>query len=158
MPENKSELVDLFHNGSAVWFHYEICPTCHEIPKAIDWIETGCDDESEMKVFATTKRQGRFDHWEPIYIGTNDEPLYEEKLSWEGKSDKMTQAYIMCLLDYDFNVLSNAFLVHKPGIKSVAEAAREHLELVNKNLIISEILQEIKLFYGERRNCRILDE
>lgn len=158
MPENKSQLVDIFNHGSAVWFHYQICPTCHEIPKAVDWIETGTDDESEMKVFATTKRQGQFDHWEPIFIGTNDEPFYDERLSWEGKSDKMTQAYIMCLLDYDFNILSNGFLVHKPGIKTVSEATREHLEQVNRHLIMDKILQEIKVFYGQNRSCRILAE
>lgn len=157
-PVNKSQLVELLQQDSATWFHYQICPTCHKIPKANEWIETGFDDESEMKVFATSKRQGQFDHWEPIFIGTNDEPFYDEQLSWEGKSDKMTQAYIMCLLDYDFNVLSNAFLVHKPGIKSVAEAAREFSEQMNKKLIQEKILQEIKVFYGDRRGCRILDE
>lgn len=158
VPGNKSELVELFQHGSAVWFYYQICPTCHEIPQADDWIESGVDDEYEMKVFATTKRQGQFNHWEPIYIGTNDDPFYDERLSWEGKSDKMSQAYVMCLLDYDFDVLSNAFLVHKPGIKSLAEAAREHLEQMNKQLIADKILKEIKVFYGERRGCKILDK
>lgn len=108
-----------------------------------------------MKVFTSRKRKGQFDHWEPIFIGTNDDPFYDERLSWEGKSDKMTQAYIMCLLDYDFNVLSNAFLVHKPGIKSVLQAARENLEKINKDLISDRISLEIKAFYGERQGCKI---
>jgi len=30
-------------------------------------------------------------HWEPIYIGTHADPHYDERLSWEGKSDKMPQ-------------------------------------------------------------------
>lgn len=113
------------------------------------------DDERAMRVFTTTKRQGRFDHWEPIFIGTNDEPTYDERLSWEGKSDKMTQAYIMCLLDYNFNVLSNGFLVHRPGIKSVKEASRFDLERLNNDLIATQILPEIKIFYGERKGCRV---
>ena len=29
--------------------------------------------------------------WEPIYIGTNQDPLYDERLHWEGKADKMSQ-------------------------------------------------------------------
>lgn len=37
------------------------------------------------------KRVGYFVHWEPIYIGTHNDPHYDERLSWEGKSDKMTQ-------------------------------------------------------------------
>lgn len=108
-----------------------------------------------MQIFTTVKRQGDFDHWEPLYIGTNDEPLYDERLSWEGKSDKMTQAYIMCLLNYNFNVLSNAFLVHKPGIKSIQEAARVPMEKINNNLIRQKILPEIEVLYGTRKGCNI---
>lgn len=108
-----------------------------------------------MKVFATSKRIEAFDHWEPIFVGTNSEPFYDERLSWEGKSDKMTQAYIMCLQDYDFNILSNAFLVHKPGIKEVKEASRWNFEKINKELVLNEILPEIKAFYGEKKGCKI---
>ena len=33
--------------------------------------------------------------WEPIYIGTNQDPLYDERLHWEGKADKMSQVYFV---------------------------------------------------------------
>lgn len=33
--------------------------------------------------------------WEPIYIGTNEEPLYDERLTWEGKRDKMSQVSLL---------------------------------------------------------------
>lgn len=49
---------------------------------------------AELDIFHIGKRIGPFVHWEPIFIGTNFEPLYDERLSWEGKSDKMTQVYI----------------------------------------------------------------
>lgn len=42
-------------------------------------------------MFFVGKRTGSFVHWEPIYIGTNADPYYDERLSWEGRSDKMTQ-------------------------------------------------------------------
>lgn len=45
----------------------------------------------DLGIFHIGKRIGYFVHWEPIYIGTNDDPHYDERLSWEGKSDKMTQ-------------------------------------------------------------------
>lgn len=45
----------------------------------------------EMRVTNVAKRHPPFNHWEPIYIGTNEEPLYDERLSWEGRADKMTQ-------------------------------------------------------------------
>lgn len=37
------------------------------------------------------KREFPYHRWEPIYIGTNQEPLYSELLTWEGQQDKMTQ-------------------------------------------------------------------
>lgn len=154
VPGNKPELLDLFHQNKAVWFHFKICPTCHTVPRANEWLKD--EDVSKMKVFTTVKRQGGQGHWEPIFIGTKAEPLYDERLSWEGKSDKMTQAYIMCLLNYDFNILSNAFLVHKPGIKSLKEATRENFEKINNNLISDEILPEIEVFYGEKSSCKIM--
>lgn len=45
----------------------------------------------EMDVFHVGKRRGKFVHWEPIFIGTHQDPYYDERLSWEGKKDKMTQ-------------------------------------------------------------------
>lgn len=44
-----------------------------------------------MGISYVGKRNGYFVHWEPIYIGTHSDPHYDERLSWEGKSDKMTQ-------------------------------------------------------------------
>ena len=44
-----------------------------------------------MSVSHVAKRVPPHHHWEPIYIGTNQEPIYDERLSWEGQSDKMTQ-------------------------------------------------------------------
>ena len=44
-----------------------------------------------MNINFVGKRHPPFHHWEPIYIGTNEDPLYDERLSWEGRADKMTQ-------------------------------------------------------------------
>ena len=40
-------------------------------------------------------------------------PRYEERLTWEGRSDKMDQALKLCLMDYEFHILDNAFLIHR---------------------------------------------
>ena len=58
-----------------------------------------------MRVFRVAKRYWPYDHWEPIFIGTNAEPFYDERLTWEGRGDKMTQGYQMCVLDYEFHIL-----------------------------------------------------
>jgi hypothetical protein len=48
----------------------------------------------DLGIFHIGKRVGYYVHWEPIYIGTHADPHYDERLSWEGKSDKMTQVRI----------------------------------------------------------------
>ncbi|KAB7496219.1 hypothetical protein Anas_07563 [Armadillidium nasatum] len=40
------------------------------------------------------------------------ELLFDERFMSEGRGDKMVQNYIMCLLDYEYHVLDNAFIVH----------------------------------------------
>ena len=50
-----------------------------------------------MSVVHVGKRQAEYNKWEPIYVGTHREPLYDERLSWEGKSDKMTQVRLTML-------------------------------------------------------------
>lgn len=108
-----------------------------------------------MEVFTITKRTGAFKTWEPIFIGTQMEPMYEERLNWEGKSDKMTQGYILCVMDYEFALLNNPFLTHRPGFKSLAEAKRVELETKTRTLIAKKLLPELILLYGKRNGCHV---
>lgn len=108
IPNNKSELLKMMKSKDANWFHQKVCPTCHKIPNATEWLLDKNVDK--LSVAFTAKRTGKYHHWEPFYIGTNAEPLFDERLSWEGKSNKMTQCYILCVLNYNFNILSNTFL------------------------------------------------
>ena len=48
-------------------------------------------DPASMNIFKTVKRKTPFLLWEPIYIGTNGDPFYDERLTWEGRKDKVTQ-------------------------------------------------------------------
>lgn len=150
MPNDKNELKILFDSNKLRWFHQEICSECHKVPLADLWLQ---DLSLKMHIHSSVKRQRLFHHWEPIFIGTNDDPFYDERLNWEGKSDKMTQAYIMCLLDYNFNVLSNGFLIHKSGFKSIEEAVRIELEETNRKIIFERIMPEIDFLYGINESC-----
>nr|CAH7768445.1 unnamed protein product [Callosobruchus chinensis] len=89
VPETKTQLKEMLGNGLAVPFHKKLCPGCHGVPKAKEW--QNANESNGLHVFHVGKRNGRFVHWEPIFIGTHADPLYDERLSWEGKSDKMTQ-------------------------------------------------------------------
>ncbi|KAG8227483.1 hypothetical protein J437_LFUL002372 [Ladona fulva] len=154
-PETKAELVKMLKNGSAIPFHKKLCPGCHAVPKAKEWQEESLE-EGEMNAFHVGKRIGAFAHWEPIFIGTDDEPPYDERLSWEGKRDKMTQGYALCTSDYEFRILNRAFLAHRPGIKTYKnDPKRSALSAKTNTLIKNVIAPELKVLYGTRKGCTV---
>lgn len=108
-----------------------------------------------MRIFTEIKRTGQFHHWEPIYIGTQDDPYYDERLSWEGKSDKMTQGYLLCALDYTMALLTDAFLTHRPGFKKYSDAVRPKLEKETFEVIRKVIGPELYKIYGKRDGCNL---
>ncbi|ETN58801.1 N-acetyl lactosaminide beta-1,3-N-acetyl glucosaminyl transferase [Anopheles darlingi] len=154
LPQNKAQLLAALASGGAIKFHEQICPHCHTVPGYEEWLGV-LKDEYTMDILTTAKRDGPFALWEPFYVGTNRDPKYDERLTWEGKADKMTQAYIMCILGYDYHVLDNAFLVHRPGIKTLAEATNPAQQTIQRSFIRSTILNEITSLYGQREGCKI---
>lgn len=151
VPLDKTKLVMMINEEVVIPFHYKICSYCHLVPGYDKWLRQ--PQTSQLDIFTTAKRLGGFKIWEPIYISSNQVPLYEEKLNWEGKYDKMTQAFIMCIQDYDFHVLNNAFLVHRPGFKTEATAIRPEYEKINQDIIKNEVLPQILSIYGYREGC-----
>uniref|UniRef100_A0A146LP98 N-acetyllactosaminide beta-1,3-N-acetylglucosaminyltransferase n=3 Tax=Lygus hesperus TaxID=30085 RepID=A0A146LP98_LYGHE len=155
LPNDKTELVAMLKNGTAIPFHKKVCPGCHNVPRSKEWLRAN-STQAGLRVFHIGKRTGYFVHWEPIYIGTHSDPLYDERLSWEGKSDKMTQGYALCVLDYEFQILDNAFLVHKPGIKTLKkDPARAIAAGRTNSLIRKTIFPEMKILYGSRKGCAV---
>ncbi|XP_011301447.1 beta-1,4-glucuronyltransferase 1 [Fopius arisanus] len=153
-PINKTALSKMLKSGTAIPFHKKLCSSCHNVPKSKEWQEA--PETEGLHVFHVGKRTGPFVHWEPIFIGTNSDPWYDERLSWEGKSDKMTQGYELCVLDYDFLILDNAFLVHRPGIKIFKKDQRREILTAKTNVLISKIIvPELKVMYGVRKGCAV---
>ncbi|KMQ89433.1 n-acetyllactosaminide beta- -n-acetylglucosaminyltransferase-like protein [Lasius niger] len=153
-PNNKTRLVQMLKAGTAIPFHKKLCSGCHNVPKSKEWQEA--PETEDLHVFHVGKRTGSFVHWEPIFIGTNNDPLYDERLSWEGKSDKMTQGYALCVLDYDFLILDNAFLVHRPGIKIFKKDTHRDMLTAKTNALIKKIIMpELKVLYGTRKGCAV---
>lgn len=154
VPDNKEELVALLGNKNAFPFHKKMCSNCHNYPGHNEW-HKAMGNPDEMRVFKVGKRHKPFHLWEPIFIGTNEDPQYDERLSWEGKSDKMSQAYTMCLLDYEFHVLDTAFLVHKPGIKVYRVIKELQLIIARQSSYLKKVIYpELRLLYGTSPNCR----
>ncbi|XP_045110967.1 uncharacterized protein LOC123504487 isoform X2 [Portunus trituberculatus] len=154
VPETKEELLKMLEKKEAIPFHKFVCPKCHNVPMSKEWLKGPV--KPGLSIFHVGKRQPPYHKWEPIYVGTNKEPLYDERLSWEGKSDKMTQMYILCVRDYEFHILDNAFLVHRPGIKKVhRDPMRDKVVAKQNTAIRSKILPEYKTIFGVRKSCVI---
>ncbi|XP_026484405.2 beta-1,4-glucuronyltransferase 1 [Vanessa tameamea] len=154
VPSTKNELQGMLTNKTAIPFHKFVCPNCHNIPQGQQWMTA--PETNQMDVFHVGKRRGKFVHWEPIFIGTHQDPYYDERLSWEGKKDKMTQGYILCVKDYDFMILNNAFLIHKPGIKHyVKNEKRDKIAGKQSLFIKSVIMPQLKTLFGTRNGCAL---
>ena len=73
---------------------------------SLPFLDQGNEIGAESKVSAIGKRTGTYRSWEPIFIGTHSDPLYDERLSWEGRSDKMTHVSDWSTKFYIIYVLS----------------------------------------------------
>jgi len=156
LPRDKAELQSMLKAGTVIPFHKFVCASCHNIPFAKAWRDSAPTEG--MTVTHIGKRNRPYHHWEPIYIGTNAEPLYDERLTWEGRSDKMVQGHKICLLDYEFHILDNAFLVHRPGIKTKAKlkSALQSKKVGAQNSFLKKtVFPELKAIYGERKGCEM---
>lgn len=106
------------------------------------------------------RREYPYHRWEPIYIGTNNEPFYNEMLTWEGQQDKMTQMGEMCLMSYRFVILDGAFLVHTPGVKHRTDAKSDKIvwrrPYQRQNIKQYEsIVRRMVEKYGENKKCKL---
>lgn len=161
----------MLNNRTARPFHQGICASCHRVPGMEGWMKA--EIRNELGISHSIKKRGM---WEPFYIGTNREPYFDERLSWEGRLNKLTQvcsqlltwnshccgsqinffvqAYSMCLLDYDYHVLDNAFLVHKPGIKTFhLDPSKRVFRQQNLWFVRHEITSELHALYGDKNIC-----
>lgn len=155
-PTTKRELLIACQAGLAIYFHRFVCPHCQRFPGLTRWMIR--PDPGKIRPLIVTRREYPHHRWEPVFIGTRDDPLYTEEMSWEGKQDKMAQMFEMCLLNYRLVVLDGAFLVHTPGIKRKApkinaatqEFFRPH-ERRNAKIYQREIKRLIKRYPINRR-------
>ncbi|XP_076059747.1 beta-1,4-glucuronyltransferase 1-like isoform X2 [Oratosquilla oratoria] len=156
IPSTKEELVRQYAKGEAVYFHRLVCNHCQKFPGITDWVHQ-LGSPGVMKAFSVVRRQFPYHRWEPIYISTKDEPFYDERLSWEGLQDKMTQMHEFCLRGYSLVILDRAFLVHSPGIKRKKTQKdntwREPFVAENSR-IYDNVMEELEGKFGSNEKCR----
>lgn len=61
----------------------------------------------------------------------------------------------MCLLNYTYLILDNAFLIHKPGIKKAKVQLQKYGNAVQdaNKLLKNVIRKEFESLYGHQREC-----
>ncbi|XP_034947951.1 beta-1,4-glucuronyltransferase 1-like [Chelonus insularis] len=156
-PKNKKELMIAMKNGVAVYFHRYVCIHCQKFPGITRWMLR--PDPGRVKPLIVTRREYPHHRWEPLYIGTQEDPLYNEDMSWEGRQEKMAQMLEMCLLNYHLIILDGAFLVHSPGIKRKlkkinASNIYEHSQEKKNAQIYLSITQNLLKKYPTNKKCR----
>lgn len=154
LPNNKRELLEMIKNKTAQPFHKRICSSCHTIPNQTEWLNA--TETDELGLFSETKRLKKFKMWEPFYIGTNKDPFFDERITWDGQSNKRIQNFAMCLLNYDYTVLDNAFLVHTPGIKTKGgreDPKRLKVIKATDKLIRTVIVPQFRTLFGNTEGC-----
>lgn len=58
--------------------------------------------------------------------------------------------------DYDFMILNNAFLIHKPGIKHYVKNAKRDAIAGRQSAVVKNIIMpEMKKLFGTRNGCAL---
>lgn len=150
IPASKRELRELMRKGQVIWFHEKICSVCHKIPHGKEWLIQ--PDRDDITIFKSVKRRGP---WEPFFVLTRNEPQFDERFTWEGRSDKMPQGFSLCLLDYDYAILNDAFIVHKPGIKQIGTNDKSiYLAMSATNKFKEYVVKpEMRKVFGNIAHC-----
>lgn len=91
VPNNKVELMDLLKKKRAQLFHARVCANCHKVPGYKEWISRPANETDELDLFSMTLREENYKYWEPFYVSDNREPLFDERVTWEGQSNKRIQ-------------------------------------------------------------------
>jgi hypothetical protein len=62
----------------------------------------------------------------------------------------ISQGYQLCVLDYDFMILDNAFLLHRPGIKTKADnfSITQKNKVAAQNALISKTIMPGESLYS----------
>ncbi|KAF0309660.1 Beta-1,4-glucuronyltransferase 1 [Amphibalanus amphitrite] len=161
LPTSKADLIRMAQAKEAVWFHRYVCPHCQKFPGVNQYFSRPFTP-GRLQPLSIVKREVPYHRWEPIYIGTQAEPLYDERLSWEGKQDKMTQMTELCLRGYRLVILDQVFLTHvpqpggirrRPGFTDPSDAWRARFVSQNQR-VYDSIIHGLKLKYGgDTKRC-----
>lgn len=91
IPNDKADLLALYQKKLAQGFHEKLCGQCHKVPRQKEWLNKPFSEGDQLQLFSHTLREKQFRYWEPFYVSDNTEPLFDERVTWEGQSNKRIQ-------------------------------------------------------------------
>ncbi|KAI5646543.1 glycosyl-transferase for dystroglycan domain-containing protein [Phthorimaea operculella] len=154
IPSSKMELKEMLANKSASTYSDKLKEAYYpNIPNIMKWIDVKESDQ----IHAKPRKSGEINElWSPVYIGTHDDPHYDERLSWEGQNDRISQAYIMCVQNYRYLILDDVFLVHSSNFKPYGRYGRRE-DIVNRQLHFynSFVRPQLEKVYGTSSHCSL---
>uniref|UniRef100_A0A2P2I064 Beta-1,4-glucuronyltransferase 1-like n=1 Tax=Hirondellea gigas TaxID=1518452 RepID=A0A2P2I064_9CRUS len=158
LPDTKEELMIQYARNTAVYFHRMVCPHCQRFPGLREWINKP-GIPGQIHALSWSYRNVPYHRWEPIFVCSMQEPYYEERLSWEGLQDKMTQMHELCLRGYQFHLLDRAFLVHAVGIKKRKKGMPSYpswrqLYIEQNDELYDKVLWDLESKYGRNDLCQ----
>lgn len=151
VPFDPLELYNLLINKKAIYFFQSLCAHCFPIPNKQDYTDKmGMDPV--FSTFSIIKRLGKFKAMEHFYIGTENDPIYAEEITWNIKGNKMVHEYVMCLLEYDYHFMQGAFLSHAPGFHTTTQIPMK-LRQIAKSIFINKLKPMFDAHYGYKKGC-----
>ena len=111
IPDTKDELLRLVKSGDLVPFGDQAQEAHGDKdtvdPDLTDWWEGSAEGTKlhcprtdfyvkkylslDLEVQRVLKRYGKYENWEPLFIGTTMDPWYDYRMTWEGRKDKKIQ-------------------------------------------------------------------
>lgn len=151
VPLHVPELYSLLMEKKAIYFFQSLCAHCFPIPNKSDYTDQmGMDPE--FTTFSIIKRLGKFKAMEHFYIGTENDPIYAEEITWNIKGNKMVHEYVMCLLEYDYHFMQGAFLSHAPGFHTTTQIPMK-LRQIAKSIFVNKLKPLFDAHYGFKKGC-----
>lgn len=85
IPKNKAELLSALRRNRAKPYPE------NNSNRFSKWINFAANDSDKLIVISMTRREREFVTWEPVFVSDNNEPLFDERVTWEGEFNKRLQ-------------------------------------------------------------------
>ncbi|KPM08238.1 N-acetyllactosaminide beta-1,3-N-acetylglucosaminyltransferase-like protein 2 [Sarcoptes scabiei] len=158
IPADKSQLMEAIDRKFIRPFYIELCWKCQKHTDYIAWIRETLRSLRKNSSHETDNIDVMHevfwrDPWEPFYISSNDVPFYDERFRQYG-FNRISQVCELNVAGYSFQVLRNAFLIHKGFKKVDGFHSNKNIELEhNRNLFRKFKIQLKDRYPKSTRKC-----